>query len=89
MNWRIDFSDIAFKFLRRNHLQESFIADKIILVIRKFRGEDVNVSIGKLTGEWEGFYRIRVGKLRIIVSFQFESYKAHIDKIDWRGNAYK
>ena len=34
-------------------------------------------------------YRIRSGRLRIITEFQFEIYRAYIDTIDWRGNAYK
>ena len=89
MNWRIDFSRDAFKFLDQNNLKEDFIIDKIKLALEKFKGEDTNIDIKKLKGEWEGFYRIRFGKLRIIVEFQFEYYRAYIDKIDWRGNVYK
>ena len=43
------------------------IIDKIKLALRKFKGMDVNISIKKLSGEWEGFYRVRFGKLRIII----------------------
>lgn len=89
MNWRIDFSADSLKFLNRNNLTEDFIIDKIKLVLRKFNGEDINIDIKKLGGKWEGFYRIRSGKLRIITEFQFEHYRANIEEIDWRGNAYK
>ena len=68
---------------------ESFVIEKIKFALRKFKGDDVNVDIKKLKGEWEGFHRIRSGKLRIITEFKFENYQAYIDKIDWRGNAYK
>lgn len=89
MTWRIDFSPSSLKFLTRNRLTEGSIADKIRLAIRKFSGERINVNIRKLAGEWEGFYRIRVGKLRIIAEFHFEERKVVIEEIDWRGSAYK
>ena len=89
MKWYIDFSTDSLKFLKRNNLTEDFIIEKIRFALRKFQGEDVNVDIKKLKGEWEGFYRIRVGRLRIIVEFQFEYYRVYIEEIDWRGSAYK
>ena len=89
MNWRIDFSANSLKFLKQNNLEENLIIDKIRLTIRKFKGENVNINVKKLSGEWEGFYRIRSGRLRIIVEFQFGQNRAYLEKIDWRGNAYK
>ena len=89
VNWRIDFSASSLEFLKKNNFEENFIIDKIQLTLRKFRGENVNINVKKLSGEWEGFYRIRSGKLRIIVEFQFEQNRAYIEEIDWRGNAYK
>ncbi len=89
MKWQISFSKNSLHFLNKNHLEELFIVDKIKIVIRKFSGEYVNADIKKLKGEWDGFYRIRDGKLRIIVEFKFENHYAHIEEIDWRGSAYK
>ena len=89
MNWRVDFSADSLKFLIRNKIDEIFIVEKIKFALRKFQGENVNVNIKKLGGEWEGFYRIRSGKLRIILEFQFEFCRVYIEKIDWRGNIYK
>lgn len=89
MTWRIDFSKDSLKFLAKNNLSEDIIVDKIKLALLKFKGEDVNINIKKLRGKWEGFYRIRNGKLRIIVEFQFENCRAYIEQIDWRGSAYK
>lgn len=89
MSWQIDFSANSLKFLKRNNLEKDFVINEIILVVRKFRGDDVNVDIRKLGGKWAGFYRIRAGRLRIIVEFQFERCRAYIEEIDWRGNAYK
>lgn len=89
MNWRIDFSLSSLKFLRQNNLEENFIIDKIKLALRRFKGENININIKKLSGKWEGFYRIRSGRLRIIVEFQFEQNRAYIEEVDWRGNVYK
>lgn len=89
MDWRIDFSADSLKFLRRNNLKDKIVADKAKLALRKFRGETINIDIKRLGGEWEGFHRIRSGKLRIIAAFQFEDYRVYIERIDWRGNVYK
>lgn len=89
MNWSIELSPDSVKFLNRNRLAHNVVTNKIKLVLRKFRGEEVNIDIRKLSGKWEGFYRIRSGKLRIIAEFQFEHYQVYIDEVDWRGNVYK
>jgi len=89
MNWRVDFSKNSLKFLTANNLTEDFVLVKIKLVLRKFKGESVNIDIKKLGGKWDGFYRIRSGKLRIILEFQFEICRVYIEEIDWRGGAYK
>ncbi|MDO9399270.1 MAG: type II toxin-antitoxin system RelE/ParE family toxin [bacterium] len=89
MNWQINFSRESLKFLEKNNYKEDFVIEKIKIVLQKFKGEDVNINIKKLAGEWKGFYRIRFGKLRIIAEFQFECFKIYIDRIDWRGDVYK
>jgi len=89
MNWRINFSKDSLKFLDKNNLSKTVILEKIKLALQKFKGENVNINIKKLRGEWEKFYRIRDGKLRIIVEFQFECFQIYIEQIDWRGNVYK
>ncbi|MEK7629094.1 MAG: hypothetical protein AAB394_01045 [Patescibacteria group bacterium] len=89
MTWRIDFSADSIKFIKKNNLEEVLIVDKIKLAVRKFRGEDINIDVKKLSGNWEGFYRIRFGRLRIVAEFQFENFRAKVEVIDWRGSAYK
>ena len=89
VNWRIDFSSNSLKFLKQNNLEENFVIYKIKLALQKFKGENININIKKLRGEWEGFYRIRSGRMRIIVEFQFEQNRVYIEEIDWRGNVYK
>jgi mRNA interferase RelE/StbE len=89
MTWKVGFSSRALQFLRENNLTEEFVLEKIRLALRKFRAEDVNIDIKKLKGKWEGFYRIRSGRIRIILEFEFEFQRAYVEAIDWRGRVYK
>lgn len=89
MKWSIGLSKNSINFLTNNNIDEIIVIDKVRLALRKFSGENVNLDIKKLKGEWSGFYRIRDGKIRIIIEFQFDNYKAYIEEIDWRGNVYK
>lgn len=89
MSWKVDFSSSSLKFLSENNLREDFILEKLKFALRRFQGEDVNIDIRKLKGEWQGFYGIRSGRLRIVVEFQFDLQRAYIEAIDWRGNVYK
>lgn len=79
MNWRIDFSANSLKFLKKNNLEEYFVIEKIKHALQKFKGENINIDIKKLSGEWKGFYRIRSSRLRIIVEFQFEQNRVYIE----------
>ena len=81
MNWYIDFSENSLKFLKKNNLKEDLIIEKIQLTLRKFKGENVNINVKKLSGEWEGFYRIRSGRLRIIVEFQLSKIEHTLKKL--------
>ncbi len=89
MQWSIHFSKHAIVFLTHNKLKETFVIGEVSKALQKFSGENSNADIKKLKGMWEGFYRIRSGRLRIILEFNFEKREVHIDRIDWRGNAYK
>lgn len=45
------------------------------------------LDIKNLKGEWKGYQRMRLGKMRII--FQVNSEELLIYEIDFRGNIYK
>lgn len=55
MSWRLDFSNRATKFLKQNDLTDDLVVEKVRLALKKFQGEDVNIDIKRLTGEWKGF----------------------------------
>ncbi len=53
------------------------------------KGENVNIDIRKLSGEWKGYYRLRKGKLRIIFEVSKVERFLFVEKIDFRGDVYK
>ncbi len=79
----------AEKFIAKNRITHEAIFNLVKIAIRYLNGEDINVKIGKLSGKWEGFYKIKKGKLRIIAEFDFYGSAVFVDVIDWRGGAYK
>jgi mRNA interferase RelE/StbE len=46
------------------------------------------LSIKKLDGSWKGYYRMIVGKVRIIFIYDKEQNVLFINEIDFRGNIY-
>ena len=89
MSWRIETSKDAEKFLEKNELTIKEVKELVIKTIRYFQGEDTNVDIKKLNGKWKGFYRVRIGRIRIIAEFDFENSVVFIEEVDWRGSSYK
>ncbi|MFM7441173.1 MAG: type II toxin-antitoxin system RelE family toxin [Snowella sp.] len=47
------------------------------------------LDIKKMRGDWEGFYRLRVGKMRVIFIVDFDSAELEIYTIGARGDVYK
>ncbi|HUW21044.1 MAG TPA: type II toxin-antitoxin system RelE/ParE family toxin [Candidatus Bathyarchaeia archaeon] len=88
MNWKIGFSRDAEKFLKQENLRSETVAE-IINFLKKMKGESVSVDVKKLKGDWQGFYRIRKGKLRIIFELNFQEHSIYVARIDQRGKVYK
>ena len=89
MNWRIDVSKNAEKFLEKNQFTREEVDTLVRKTIHYFQGARINIDIKKLKGKWAGFYRIRRGRIRIIAEFNFDNSVVFIEEIDWRGNIYK
>lgn len=47
------------------------------------------LDIKKMKGDWEGFYRLRIGKNRIILTIEIDSRDIEIYAIGARGDIYK
>ncbi|MBI4087684.1 MAG: type II toxin-antitoxin system RelE/ParE family toxin [Candidatus Liptonbacteria bacterium] len=89
MNWNVSFTSRALKFLDANKISNEEIFELVRKALRKFRGENINIDVKKLKGEWVGFYRIRKGNLRVIAEFDFDNRSILVEVIDWRGGVYK
>ena len=89
MDWKIGFSRQAEKFLNRRHLEDDFAIEPIQRSIRKLRGEIAAIDLRRLSGKWEGCYRVRIGKIRIIFSMDPIEHSALIEVIDNRGSVYR
>jgi len=53
--------------------------------------EDVNIDVKQLKGTLKNYYRVRVGKIRILFELENSEVKiiAIINDIDFRGDVYK
>ena len=88
MIWKVSFSKQAEKFIEKNVISCKDIFDLIQNALKKFQGENVNIDIKKLRGDWDGFHRIRKGKIRVIARFDFDAFSVLVEVIDWRGKVY-
>ena len=50
--------------------------------------EQIKIDLKKLKGKWEGYLRIRKGKIRIILKVYKEEKRIFVKKVDFRGNVY-
>jgi len=89
MNWQIDYSKDSLKFIDKHNIEEDDIIEYLSKATLKLKGENINIDLKKMKGEWKGFYRIRSGNIRIIFNINFENYQIYIDRIDFRGDVYK
>jgi mRNA interferase RelE/StbE len=88
MSWNINYLKDAHIFITQNNIEKQ-IKEEIIKLIKFLNGEKTNIDIKKLKGNWAGYYRIRKGKIRIILLLNKISNTITIDKIDYRGDVYK
>ena len=88
MRWHVDLAKHASRFIEVNNIPKESILDIVVDAIKNFQGEMVSIDIRKMKGKWEGFYRIRKGKWRVVAEFDFDANSVFIEDIDWRGNIY-
>ena len=88
MTWTIEYSRDADRFIQVEGIQGE-VNKQIQGFLRKLMGEPINIDVKKLKGEWKGYYRIRKGRLRIIFSIGTSHRSIYVERIDFRGDAYK
>ncbi|PIQ94377.1 MAG: hypothetical protein COV68_04915 [Nitrospirae bacterium CG11_big_fil_rev_8_21_14_0_20_41_14] len=87
--WQIELSRQADKFAKKENIKDDEILNLVKKVINYSKGLDENIDVKKMKGKWKGYYRIKIGKVRMILRIDFKNKIAFIDKIDFRGNIYK
>jgi len=64
--------------------------DRIKDILKQLENNPLkNSRIKQMFGEWVGYHRIRVGKLRIIFWFDTKEDIVYVDHIGPRGDVYK
>ncbi len=90
MKWRIRYSRQAINFLKRENIEQYDVEVLIVRGIKKlFLNMRMAVDIKKMKGGWKNYYRIRQGKIRIIVRFDSGERIAYVERIGWRGKVYR
>ncbi|MBW4479356.1 MAG: type II toxin-antitoxin system RelE/ParE family toxin [Tolypothrix brevis GSE-NOS-MK-07-07A] len=90
----IKFRKNAIKFLEKANIEDTAkIQDQLnqLLIFVEEQGiiSFRDLDIKKMEGDWEGFYRLRIGKMRIIFTVNIDSGEIEIYTIGMRGNVYK
>lgn len=88
MKWRIGYSRDAEKFIEKQNIRTE-VREELKKFLMKMKGENVSIDLKKLSGEWEGYYRLRKGKLRIIFEPSKTDKVLFVGRIDFRGDVYK
>jgi mRNA interferase RelE/StbE len=66
------------------------IRNRIKEILKQLENKPLEQSnIKQMYGEWAGYYRIRVGKLRIIFWYDPKVDTVYVDHIGPRGDVYK
>jgi mRNA interferase RelE/StbE len=88
MKWRIDYSKEAEKFIQKQNIHEE-VREELKKFLLKVKGENINIDLKKLSGDWIGYYRLRKGKLRVIFEVKKVENTLFVEKIDFIGDVYK
>ena len=90
----IKFRKNAIKFLEKANLEDAEKIQEKISQLLYFVEEQAiipftELDIKKMKGDWEGFYRLRIGKIRIVFTVNTQSGEVEIFTIATRGDVYK
>jgi mRNA interferase RelE/StbE len=88
MKWTIEYSRSSDEFIAREDIS-LVVGEQIESFLKKMRGEKINIDVKKLKGKWKGYLRIKKGKLRVIFTVNFGDRVLYVERVDFRGKAYK
>ncbi|NUN64834.1 type II toxin-antitoxin system RelE/ParE family toxin [Pseudanabaena biceps] len=89
----IKFRKQAVKFLQKAYAEDaSKIQGALRQLIITVEEQGIipfnDLDIKKMKGEWEGFYRLRVGKNRVVFTVRIDSGEVDVYTIGARGDVY-
>ncbi len=90
----IKFRKSAIKFLQSADSETtSNIRQKLNQLVSSVENQSIipfnDLDIKKMKGNWEGYYRLRIGKIRVIFIVDLTSGDIEIYNIGFRGGVYK
>ena len=92
MVWKVKYHKRAIRFLqsldegtRRRVLNR---IDELRKALDEGKFPYWRLQIRKLKGSWEGFFRMRVGKIRVIFKLDFDEEVIYIYNVHFRESAY-
>jgi mRNA interferase RelE/StbE len=90
----VKFRKQAIKFLEKCNPQElENIRSAIQLITFTVEEQEIipftELDIKKMKGDWKGYYRLRIGKNRVIFTVDFKAKNITIYAIGARGDIYK
>ncbi len=88
MKWTIEYSRSSDEFIAREDIS-LVVGEQIGSFLKKMRGESINIDVKKLKGKWKGYLRIKKGKLRVIFTVNSRDRVLYVERVDFRGKAYK
>lgn len=77
----------AAQYLRKLPKPQKESIKKVLTELRTKPLQKFNIK--QMLGEWKGYYRIRIGNIRVIFWIDQEENTIYIDHIGPRGNVYK
>jgi len=89
MKWKITFSKTVEKSFQSGQFHKHEVVAAITMALNRLRGKSEPVDIKKLRGQWEGYYRIKLSRQRIIFTIQFASRTVYIERIASRDIFYR
>ena len=89
MNYEISVSKNALKAIEKGILSRQELSKLLRKFVLKMEGKKVRIDIKKLKGGWKGYYRIRAGKVRIVIKPNFVKKVIEVERIGSRGEVYK
>jgi mRNA interferase RelE/StbE len=90
----VKFRKQAVKFLQKANFEDvAKIQSQLNQLLTAIEQQSIipftELDIKKMKGDWEGFYRLRVGKIRVIFIVDFDSSELEVYTIGARGDVYK